>query len=92
MEAIDRARFPTAEEVRNELRDAGFPDVRLVHLDQQATLTRDEALERIHGKHISTFDLISDEEYKAGLERAEREVPARVDYQIDLLIALAQVS
>ena len=92
MEEIDRARFPTAEEVRNELRDAGFPDVRLVHLDQQATLTRDEALERIHGKHISTFDLISDEEYKAGLERAEREVPARIDYRIDLLIALAQVS
>jgi hypothetical protein len=35
---------------------------------------------RIRGKHIGTFDLITDEEYADGLERAERELPEELDY------------
>ena len=37
-------------------------------------MAREDALERIRGKHISTFDLIADDEYEAGLARAEREL------------------
>jgi ubiquinone/menaquinone biosynthesis C-methylase UbiE len=88
MEAVDRERFPTAPELEAELRSAGF-DVRLLRLSQRGSLARADALERIRGKHISTFDLISDEEYAAGLARAERELPERVDYRVEWLVAVA---
>ena len=88
MEAVDRDRFPTAPELEAELRGAGF-DVRLLRLSQRGSLTRLDALERIRGKHISTFDLISGEEYEAGLARAERELPDRVDYRVEWLVAVA---
>jgi ubiquinone/menaquinone biosynthesis C-methylase UbiE len=85
MEAVDRERFPTADELTSEF--AGFADVRLTRLSQTGSLARKDALERIRGKHISTFDLISEEEYEAGLQRAERELPERVDYRVEWLIA-----
>jgi ubiquinone/menaquinone biosynthesis C-methylase UbiE len=88
MEAVDRARFPTATELESELTGAGF-DVRLLRLSQRGSLAREDALERIRGKHISTFDLITDEEYAAGLARAERELPERVDYRVEWLVAVA---
>jgi len=89
MEAVDRARFPTADAVVAELRAAGFAEVRRSRISQEGSLTREDALERIRGKHISTFDLISDEEYDAGLARAERELPDAVDYTVEWLVAVA---
>jgi SAM-dependent methyltransferase len=88
MEAADRARFPTAPELEATLREAGF-EPRLLRISQSGSLARGDALERIRGKHISTFDLISDEEYEAGLARAERELPERVDYRVEWLVAVA---
>jgi ubiquinone/menaquinone biosynthesis C-methylase UbiE len=87
MEEVDRARFPTAGELTAELSD--FAEVRLTRLSQTGSLTREHALERIRGRHISTFDLISEEEYAAGLARAERELPERVDYRVEWLVAVA---
>jgi SAM-dependent methyltransferase len=89
LEAIDRARFPTREGLETELAGAGFTAVRVMQLSQRASLDRDTALEKIRGRHISTFDLIDDEEYVQGLERAERELPERVDYRKEWLIAVA---
>jgi ubiquinone/menaquinone biosynthesis C-methylase UbiE len=87
METADRERFPTGDELTAEL--ALFEEVRLIRLSQTGSLTREVALERIRGKHISTFDLIDEEEYRAGLQRAERELPERVDYRVEWLIAVA---
>jgi ubiquinone/menaquinone biosynthesis C-methylase UbiE len=89
MERIDRERFPTADELTAELAGAGYADSRLTRLSQSGSLSREDALERIRGKHISTFDLISEQEYEAGLARAEREVPERVDYRVEWLVAVA---
>lgn len=89
MEAADRERFPTAKELDAQLRGAGL-EPRLLRLSQTGSLAREHALERIRGKHISTFDLISDEEYEAGLARAERELPEQVDYRVEWLIAVAE--
>lgn len=91
MEAADRERFPTAAELEATLRAAGF-EPRLLRLSQRGSLERGDALERIRGKHISTFDLISDEEYEAGLARAERELPERVDYRVEWLVAIASAA
>jgi len=89
MEAADRARFPTAEGFETELSGAGFDPPRLRRLSQRGHLPREEALERIRGKHIGTFDLISDEEYADGLERAERELPEELEYAVEWLVAVA---
>jgi SAM-dependent methyltransferase len=89
MEQVDRARFPTREELDAELLAAGFEEVDLTNLSQRGTRTRAEALERIRGRHISTFDLISEEEYEAGLARAEAELPERFEYRVEWLLAVA---
>jgi len=90
MEEIDRARFPARSDFEAELPAAGFGAPRFTRLSQSAEMTRDVALERIRGRHIATFDLISDEEYRAGLERAERELPEQVDYRQEWLLAVAE--
>ncbi len=91
MEAVDRERFSSAEELETELRAAGFGEVALSQLSQVGVHEREAALERIRGKHISTFDLIPLEEYDEGLARAERELPERIEYPIEWLIAVAFV-
>ena len=91
MQAADRERFPTAPELEQTLRGVGF-DPRLLRLSQRGTLDREVALERIRGKHISTFDLISDEEYESGLARAERELPAHVDYAVEWLVVIGSLA
>jgi SAM-dependent methyltransferase len=90
MEAADRERFPTGAELDETFREAGF-EPRLLRLSQRGSLARDVALERIRGKHISTFDLITDDEYEAGLARAERELPEEVDYAVEWLIVIGSV-
>jgi ubiquinone/menaquinone biosynthesis C-methylase UbiE len=89
MEEADRARFSTGDELDAELAAAGFDERRLIRLSQRGVLDRETALERIRGKHISTFDLISDEEYEAGLARAERELPERFDYRVEWLVLVS---
>jgi SAM-dependent methyltransferase len=87
MEAIDRARFPTADDLRAELPAAGFEPPRFERLSQRGTISRANALRKIRGRHIATFDLIGDDEFAEGLERAERELPERIDYREEWLIA-----
>src|SRR5919198_2440274 len=65
MEEIDRARFPTRADFETELKGAGFRAPRFTQISQRATVTREVALERIRGRHIATFDLIRDDEYRA---------------------------
>jgi SAM-dependent methyltransferase len=92
MEEIDRARFPAAEDLSAELPAAGFERPELIRLGRSGTLSREDALRRIRGRHIATFDLIGDEEYVRGLERAESELPERIDYREEWLIAVAVAS
>jgi ubiquinone/menaquinone biosynthesis C-methylase UbiE len=89
-EEIDRARFPTAPELEAELHGAGFDRVRLVGHRQHDRIDRETALAKIAGRHISTFDLLDEEEYERGRALAERELPAQVDVDADWLIAIAE--
>lgn len=88
LEEIDRARFPDDRLLSGELVAAGF-EPRLLRLSQVASVDRESALTRIRGRFISTLQLLGEEEYRAGLERAERELPERVDYAVEWLIAVA---
>jgi ubiquinone/menaquinone biosynthesis C-methylase UbiE len=92
LESIDRARFPTRAALEAELRDAGFAHVETLRHDQRRTLPRTEALHRLRGRHISTFDLIAEDEYERGLAEAERTLPDQVDLDLRWLVAIARVS
>jgi ubiquinone/menaquinone biosynthesis C-methylase UbiE len=85
---IDEARFPTPAQMQAELTEAGFPDVVLRRLSARLELSREEALERIRGRHISTFDLLAPEELAEGTARAERELPERVPLEQARLVVV----
>jgi SAM-dependent methyltransferase len=87
--AIDERRFPSAEALEGELRAAGF-DVEVGRLEQEAEIARDDALAKIRGRAFSTFDLLPEDAYRAGLARAEAEFPERVAYRPSWLILLAR--
>jgi SAM-dependent methyltransferase len=86
---IDVARFPTAEALGAELRAAGFSSVRVEPCVREATVDRETVLARIRGRHISTFDLIPEQEYARGAARAEQELPSTIRYRWELLIVVA---
>jgi ubiquinone/menaquinone biosynthesis C-methylase UbiE len=89
-EEIDRARFPTAEELETELGAAGFAAVRLLRHTQRETIERETGLTKIRGRHISTFDLLEPGEYEQGVARAEAELPDRVETAMHWLVAVAE--
>jgi ubiquinone/menaquinone biosynthesis C-methylase UbiE len=88
LERIDRERFPTEDDLRQELFASGF-EPRISRLSQRAEITREAALERIRGRYISTLELLSEEEYRSGVERAERELPTRIAYALEWLVVIA---
>lgn len=83
------ARFPRTDDLVAELRTTGFDDVTVERLAVDRRFTRDQALEKIRGRHISSFDLLTEDEYRAGLERAERELPDPVEYTLRALLVVA---
>ena len=89
---IDLERFAPADLLADELRAAGFAAVRTLALYQRRTMDRETALERIRGRHISTFDLIDETEIEAGLNRAMEELPEEVEYRLEWLILVASCS
>jgi ubiquinone/menaquinone biosynthesis C-methylase UbiE len=91
LEHIDRQRFPTEDELGAELRDAGFEPA-VFRLGQRAQISREAALERIRGRYISTLELLSEDEYRSGLERAERELPEEIAYALEWLVVTAERS
>jgi O-methyltransferase involved in polyketide biosynthesis len=74
------------------LRAAGFAEARAFPYHQAMRIDRKSALQRIRGRHISTFDLIEETEIEAGLKRAEAELPAEVEYGREWLIVVASCS
>jgi SAM-dependent methyltransferase len=89
MQRIDTARFPDRPTFERELREAGFGDVRFVTLSQRREISREEALRKIEGRHISTFDLIGEDELRAGTEAAREQLPERVENGQEWLVAVA---
>lgn len=89
IERIDRERFPTREELAATLPEAGFQAVELHRISQRAELAREAALDRIQARHISTFDLLADEEVRTGTEKAAAELPPVLQYRVEWLVVVA---
>ena len=89
---IDEERFPTPATMEAELAEAGFPLFAVRRLTTELTIDREDALARIRGRHISTFDLLPPEEIEEGTSRAERELPARVVTRLERLVAVGSAA
>jgi SAM-dependent methyltransferase len=89
---LDLARFATPEALVQELRAGGFESARVRTLRQDSRLSREEALERIRGRYISTLRLLDDETFAAGLARAERELPVTIDSTLEWAVITAERS
>jgi ubiquinone/menaquinone biosynthesis C-methylase UbiE len=90
--AIDRARFPTEAQLVDGLAEAGFGELAREQLSSRHSISREHALERIHGRNISTFALLDDEELREGTLRAERELPPVVEVVLEQLVVAATSS
>lgn len=88
---VDRARFPTGDELRDELRAVGLDRVAVVPVSSVEEIDRETALARVRGRHISTFDLLPPHEVEEGTARAERELPAQIEIRLEQLVVTASV-
>jgi SAM-dependent methyltransferase len=89
LERIDLERFPSREQLVRELESAGLGAPRFRRLTHHQALAREDALRRLRERHISTFDLLDEAEVAAGIERAERDLPERIEYDVEWLLAVA---
>jgi ubiquinone/menaquinone biosynthesis C-methylase UbiE len=86
---IEQRRFPRRETLEEELHAAGFRAVRCVSLAVPRRFDRDYALERLRNRYASTFDHMSEAEFREGVARAERELPDPVEYVLEWAIVVA---
>ncbi len=89
MLAADLRRFPSAKTLELDLVDAGFAETRVTRFCAPRSLTRVAALDRIRGRQSATFDLVPEEEFRAGLKKAEAELADPVVAPDEMLIAVA---
>jgi len=88
---VDESRFPTPETMRSELEAAGFQRYEERVLVTEEIIGRDEALQRIRGRHISTFDLLTADEVAEGTAGAIRDLPDTVVQRLVRLVVVGHV-
>jgi SAM-dependent methyltransferase len=66
---IDKSRFPTIESILEAMRAAGFSDVSSRAIAVTKVTHDNNSLRKVESKHVSTFHLMSDEEFRLGLEK-----------------------
>ena len=86
---VDRRRFPDGSTLAVELRAAGFHSVSITRLPLLRRFSRKQALAKLRGRAYSTFELLDEAEIRAGIERAEHELPDPVEYELEWLLASA---
>ena len=87
--AVEQARFPSRRALEDELLCAGLANVNMTLVPIERRFSREHALERLRGRYASTFEHLTDEEYREGLARAERELRDPVEYLLELLVVVA---
>ncbi|MGO8951438.1 MAG: methyltransferase domain-containing protein [Ktedonobacterales bacterium] len=72
---IEQGRFPRQEALEKELASAGFLLASCTPLSIPLTFSKEAAMHYIRERPSSTFALLDEEEYREGIERAERDLP-----------------
>ena len=96
-QAIDEARLPRVEQVRDTFLARDFELVALETIEQQIDMSLRAHYERMKRRALSTFELMTDAEFHEGLERMRQAVegeaaPAPVMERIDLLVLRRQAA
>lgn len=73
---VDCARFPDLPVLQDELRGAGFGAVGFENVHRSEPRGTAAYLEKARGRFISTLELITESEFRAGLERMARQLAA----------------
>lgn len=89
LEKIDRAQFSKTDDLVAQLEAADFASVSHTRLSQRSSLGRESALERVRERYVSPLQLLDEDEYRAGLERMEKELPETVEHTLEWLVAVA---
>jgi len=89
LEAIDKARFPTPDELEAELGGAGFARVQLTRLTQRGSVDRATAVQRVRARFISPLQLLDEPELEEGVRRMQAELPEQNEYSLEWLVAVA---
>ena len=87
LEAIDKARFPTPDDLEAEL-GAAFERIELHRLTQTASVSRETAIERVRRRFISPLQLLDEHELDEGVRRMEAELPEQNEYSLEWLVAV----
>ncbi|MFO7975376.1 MAG: class I SAM-dependent methyltransferase [Candidatus Hydrogenedentota bacterium] len=82
--AVDKARFPTIEAVKNALRDAGFHNVSEKRIKAPAKPIDGDYLQRVENHFISTYTLLPKDEFEAGLVRLREDIKAKGQLDVEL--------
>jgi ubiquinone/menaquinone biosynthesis C-methylase UbiE len=90
--ALDEARFPQPDGLAAELVASRFESVTVRPLTQRVETTREQALERLRGRFISTLHLLPEDEFAEGLACAERELPETIVYALEWAIVAGELS
>ncbi len=69
--AADQERFPLVEDLEGACILAGFKRVRARRILVEEMVSKEAYLEKVRHKYLSTFDLISQEEFEAGVKKLE---------------------
>nr|MDO8081251.1 methyltransferase domain-containing protein [Candidatus Freyarchaeota archaeon] len=64
---INLKRFPPLDEIKEMLNRAGFKNVSFSEISVKQEASAEEIIERIKGKPMSVFNLLSEEEFQSGL-------------------------
>ncbi len=83
--ALDLARTPDIEDLRELLRQAGFGRVRTHHLEHRVAQTPEDRLRRIAGREPETLAELSEQEFQQGLTALEEHFLMQADSQDTLL-------
>jgi ubiquinone/menaquinone biosynthesis C-methylase UbiE len=89
LEQIDRAQFSKTEDLTAELEAAGFASVEHTRLSQPTAVGKESALARVRERYVSPLQLLDEDEYRAGLQRMEQDLPETVEYALEWLVAVA---
>ena len=74
---INLKRFPPLDEIKGMLTKAGFKGVNFSEISIKQKVLSKEIIERIKGKYMSVFKLLSEEDFQSGLKTFERNIKSK---------------
>ncbi len=86
---VEKLRLPPLTALKEELFASGFTEISFMTYVLSNTLTKEAALDKIRRRAYSSFNLLSEDEYLAGLEAAEQDMPEQITATLPMIFLFA---